>query len=128
MVLHVNSAVAIPVTISPNNSKTGASSAYIISLTLNVPHPNNFYVQIDLPSDVAFSSSGANCSGNCSSSLSGNATSLIINASSSLPSSTSEVITFNLASTFINPRSVNRSAAWIITTRSISPSNVITIS
>lgn len=128
MVLNVNSVIAIPVTITPTSAKTGASSGYNISLTLNVPHPNNFNVQIDLPSDVTFSSSGANCTGNCSSALSGNATSLIINASNSLPSNTSQVITFNLASTFINPRSVGNSAAWIVTTKSISPSDVITIS
>lgn len=128
MVLNVNSVVNIPVTITPTNPKTGIISGYTIVLTLNVPHPNNFYVQIDLPSDVSFSSSGANCTGNCSLALSGNATSIVINASNSMSSSTGQQITLGLGATFINPRSIGNTAAWIITTKSISPSNIITIS
>ena len=128
MVLNVNSVVNIPVTITPSNPKTGVVSAYTIVLTLNVPHPSNFYIQIDLPSDVSFSSSGADCTGNCSLALAGNATSLIINSSNSLPSSTGQLITLNLGATFTNPRSIGNAAAWIITTKSISPSNTITIS
>ncbi len=128
MALNVNSVVNIPVTITPSNPKTGIVSAYTILLTLNVPHPNNFYVQIDLPSDVSFSSSGANCTGNCSLSLSGNATSLVVNASNTLPSNTGQQITLNLGATFTNPRSIGNAAKWLITTKSISPSNTITIS
>lgn len=128
MVLNVNSVVSIPVTIAPTISITGATSGYTISLTLNVPHPSDFYVQIDLPSDVTFSSSGASCSGNCSSALSGNATSLVINASNTQPASTGQLITFNLAATFVNPRSVGNAASWVVTTKSISPSNTITTS
>jgi len=130
MYLYVNTVVSLPIGLTAVNSIAGATSGYTISMTLSVPHPSSFYVQVDLPGDVGYTSSAASCSGNCSSSITGtsNFTSFIITATNSQPTQTNQVVTFNLAAAFTNARSVGTSLPWNFTTKTITPTNTITFS
>jgi hypothetical protein len=127
--LLVDTVGALPATLTPTNPTAGATSGYRLDLTITVPHPSSFLVRISLPSDVSFSSAGASCSGNCSSSIaSNNFTSFTLTASNGLPSSTGHNLTFSLAATFTNPKAVGISSLWTITTMTTAPSSTITVS
>lgn len=125
MFLYVNSVLSLPITITPDNPTTGALSAYKLILTLSVPHPASFQVQIDLPADVNYTGVGSNCTGNCSSVSASNSTSLTVTASNSMPNITSIQISLYLSATFTNARHIGTSLPWKITTKTISPSNTI---
>ena len=46
MFLYVNSVLSLPISIVAATPKTGALSGYTLTLTLSVPHPASFLVQI----------------------------------------------------------------------------------
>lgn len=109
------------------NSVTGASSGYSITLSISVPHPALFYIQVDLPTDVSYSNTGSTCSGDCNGTVqSVGFTSFKINVTYGHPNQTGYDITVSLSSTFTNPRSVGWGLPWNITTTTLSSASAIT--
>ena len=72
MFVLVDTVSNMPAVLTPTDPTTGAISGYTLQLTISVPHPSSFLVIINLPSDISFSTSGASCSGNCTTTITSN--------------------------------------------------------
>ena len=128
MFIAVDTVTSMPFSVTPTVDMTGATSGYTIAMTVNIPHPSSFLLIIDLPSDVAFSSAGASCLGNCTGTIaSNNFTSFQFEVTNNL-TTTGHNLTFILGNTFTNPRAIGLAAQWTFTTSNIAPTSIITIS
>lgn len=127
MSMNVNQVSAMGLTIVPSNSMAGATSSYVITLTLSIPHPSQFTVIIDLPSDAQLVITGSSCSTNCLSTITIlNISSFSFVASNSNPNSTTTTNIIFTISSFINPRSTGQGLSWNVSTQTIgTPSNII---
>ena len=127
MSMLVNSVSSLATTITPLNSKAGASSGYNITVTLSVPHDPTFTVTVALPSDITFTSSGSTCSNNCSPNVTPQGTGFKFTAVNSA-TGTGHNLTFTLSSTFTNPRAKGVASLWTITTATVASGSTVTIS
>ena len=99
-----------------SNPTTGAVSNYILTLTLTIPHDSNFIIEVEVPTDLSFISTGSRCSNCLNSAINFDATKKIkFTANNSSPNTTSNLISYTIQS-FNNPRNLGNSLPFIITT------------
>lgn len=124
MTIPVTSPGVMPITITPYNSITGATTSYLITMTLSIPHPNPFTLEVAAGTDTQFISGGATCTSICTgiSALGSNGFTVTVN--NPYPNSTSPVnIDLNI-SNFKNSRNIGAGLAWTLTTKTSSTDQI----
>jgi hypothetical protein len=124
MTIPVTSPGTMPVAITPYYSLTGATSSCLITLTLSIPHPGTFTLEVAAGTDTKFITGGATCTSICSglSPLGANGFSVTIN--NPYPNSTSPAnIDLNISS-FINSRNIGAGLVWTIATKTTSTDSI----
>lgn len=125
--LNVNSVTSMSLTVTALTSIAGATSNYVLTLVLTIPHNTTFIVQVDVPTDTTFISTNASCTNCIASSLSPtNATTFTFTASNPSGANATSIV-FTLSS-FTNPRSAGSSLPWGVSTKTVSPTNLISYS
>jgi hypothetical protein len=124
MLIQVTAPGVMPATITPYYSLTGANSSYLVTLTLTIPHPSTFTVQIDVGSDTKFINGGASCTTICTNLTPVGLNGFSVTVNNPYPNSISPVnIDLNI-STFINSRNIGAGLSWNITTTTISTNQI----
>ena len=121
--LNVNSVNSMTVFITPNTATAGATSSYTFTMMLTVPHGTSFIVQVDVPSDTTYLTSGSTCT-NCSTSTLSPAASSFSFVATNAGGTAASSYSFTINS-FTNPRAVGSSRLWGIATKTVSPTNLI---
>lgn len=124
MLVQVTVPGVMPVAIAPYYSLTGASSPYLITLTLSIPHPGVFTVEVSVGNDAKFISGGASCTSVCSGISPVGLNGFSVTVNNPYANSTSPVnIDLNI-STFTNSRNIGPGLLWNITTKTISTDEI----
>ena len=113
------------VSITPNTPTAGATSSYLFTMFLTIPHGTSFIVQVDVPSDTKYLTSGSTCTNCNASTMSPTVSSFSFVANNS--GGTASSYSFTISS-FTNPRAVGNSSLWGIATKTVSPTNLISYS
>lgn len=122
--LNVDAVNSMSVSITPSLAIAGHTTSYSFLLTLSIPHSTTFIVQIDVPSDSKFLSSGATCTNCTNSALSTINESSFSFTADNPTGAAAQTILFRISS-FTNRRSVEPSVGWGIATKTVSPTNLI---
>ena len=124
--LNVNSVNSMTVYITPNTPTAGATSSYTFTMMLTIPHGTAFVVQVDVPSDTRYLTSGSTCT-NCNTSTMSPAASSFSFVANNAGGTGASSYSFTVNS-FTNPRAKGNSMLWGIATKTVSPNNLISYS
>lgn len=120
MTISVTSPGVMPVTITPFSPITGAITSYLITITLSIPHPTPFILQVTVGNDTQFISGGATCTSICTGITPLGSNGFTVTVNNPYPNSTSPVnIDLNISS-FKNSRNIGTGLAWTIITQTSS--------
>ena len=116
----------MPVTITPYYPLTGATSSYLITITLTIPHSDTFTLDVSAATDTFFISSAASCTSSCSNLLLSGANGFTVTINNPYPNSTAAVnIPLNFTH-FSNSRNIGQGLPWTIITKNTA-NNIISI-
>ena len=97
----------------------------MFSLSLNIPHQLYFIAEVSIPTDTTYFTTNTNCVSGCNTTAVGSATTTffrVIVKNVGGTDSTSAVFT---VSSFRNPRSVEASQQWTVSTKSVTSNSLI---
>lgn len=124
MAIPVTNPGVMPVAITPYNSITGAPTSYLITLTLSIPHPGTFTLEVAAGTDTQFISGGATCTSICTGISPLGANGFTVTVNNPFANSTSPVnIDLNISS-FKNSRNIGTGLIWTLITKTSSTDQI----
>lgn len=122
MYINVNSVNSLTIDIVPVDKTTGAITNYIFTLNLNIPHESFFIAEVFVPTDTKYITANTRCVSGCNTTTVGSVTATSFSVVVKNVGGLNSTSTSFTVSSFQNPRSVENSLNWTVTTKAV-PSN-----
>lgn len=114
MQIQVTTPSTMLATITPSSSLTGATTPYLITIALSIPHNASFLLQIDFATDVQFVNNVTSCAGVCAS-LNAVSNTLKVTINNPSPNTITSTLSLTITS-FVNPRTTGAGSVWTFST------------